>query len=46
MAAVKSKDTTPELVVRKLVHAMGFRFRLHDSALPGCPDLLFPGCEG
>ena len=42
MAAVKSKDTTPELAVRRLVHAMGFRYRLHVSSLPGCPDLVFP----
>src|SRR5260370_28556593 len=42
MAAVKSKDTTPELVVRRLVHRMGFRYRLHDSSLPGCPDLVLP----
>ncbi len=42
MAAVRSKDTTPELVVRRLVHAMGFRYRLHVESLPGCPDLVFP----
>lgn len=42
MAAVKSKDTTPELLVRRLVHAMGFRYRLHVASLPGSPDLVFP----
>jgi DNA mismatch endonuclease (patch repair protein) len=42
MASVKSKDTTPELIVRRLVHAMGFRFRLHVGSLPGNPDLVFP----
>ena len=42
MAAVKSKDTTPELAVRRLVHAMGFRYRLHDRDLPGTPDIVFP----
>lgn len=42
MAAVKSKDTTPELVVRKIVHALGYRFRLHADELPGSPDLVFP----
>src|SRR5689334_9466289 len=42
MAAVKSKDTTLELVVRRLVHALGFRYRLHVAALPGNPDLVFP----
>jgi DNA mismatch endonuclease (patch repair protein) len=42
MALVKSKDTTPELVVRRLVHALGYRYRLHVRALAGCPDLVFP----
>ncbi len=42
MAAVKSKNTTTELIVRRLVHAMGYRFRLHVSNLPGTPDLVFP----
>lgn len=43
MRAVKSVDTTPELVVRRLAHAMGYRFRLHRKDLPGKPDLVFPG---
>lgn len=43
MRAVRSKDTKPELTVRKLVHAMGYRFRLHRKDLPGSPDLVFPG---
>jgi DNA mismatch endonuclease (patch repair protein) len=42
MAAVRSKNTTPELLVRRLVHRMGLRFRLHSKALPGSPDLVFP----
>ena len=42
MAAVKSKDTTPELSVRRLVHSLGYRFRLHVRTLPGTPDLVFP----
>jgi DNA mismatch endonuclease (patch repair protein) len=42
LAAVKSHDTTPEMVVRRLVHAMGFRYRLHVRSLPGAPDLVFP----
>lgn len=42
MAAVKSKDTGPELLVRRLVHSMGYRYRLHDRSLPGTPDLVFP----
>jgi DNA mismatch endonuclease (patch repair protein) len=41
MAAVKSKDTTPELIVRRLVHSLGYRFRLHVRTLPGTPDLVF-----
>ena len=42
MASVKSKDTTPEMRVRRLVHAQGLRFRLHREDLPGKPDLTFP----
>ncbi len=42
MQAVKSKDTRPELLVRHLIHRMGFRFRLHSKILPGKPDLVFP----
>lgn len=43
MAAIRGKDTTPELVVRRLAHCMGYRFRLHRKDLPGKPDLVFPG---
>src|SRR5262249_9686530 len=42
MAAVQSKDTTPEMVVRRLVHGMRYRYRLHVASLPGNPDLMFP----
>lgn len=42
MARVKSKDTTPELKVRREAHRQGFRFRLHRRTLPGSPDLVFP----
>lgn len=42
MAAIRSKDTRPELVVRKLVHGMGYRYRLHVRSLPGTPDMVFP----
>lgn len=42
MQAVKSKDTRPELAVRRLAHGMGYRFRLHRKDLPGKPDLVFP----
>ena len=41
MRAVRGKDTTPELVVRRLVHSMGFRYALHSKNLPGKPDLVF-----
>ncbi len=42
MAAVKSENTTPELSVRRLVHFLGYRYRLHVRSLPGTPDLVFP----
>lgn len=42
MRAVKSRDTTPELIVRRLVHSLGGRYRLHDRSLPGCPDVVLP----
>jgi len=41
MRAIKSRDTGPEILVRKLVHRLGFRFRLHRKDLPGRPDLVF-----
>jgi DNA mismatch endonuclease (patch repair protein) len=41
MSRVRGKDTGPEMVVRKLVHGMGFRYRLHVRGLPGAPDLVF-----
>lgn len=42
MAAVPSKNTKPELAVRKIAHALGYRYRLHVASLPGKPDLVFP----
>jgi len=42
MAAVKGKNTTPEIRVRKMLHKMGFRFRLHRKYLPGKPDIVMP----
>jgi DNA mismatch endonuclease (patch repair protein) len=42
MAAVHSKNTKPELAVRKIVHSLGYRYRLHVQTLPGKPDLVFP----
>lgn len=43
MRAIRSKDTKPELAIRRLVHGMGYRYRLHRHDLPGRPDLVFPG---
>lgn len=42
MSRVRAKDTKPEMTVRRLVHGMGYRYRLHDRRLPGSPDLVFP----
>jgi len=42
MRAVKSTNTAPEMLVRRLAHRMGYRFRLHRKDLPGKPDLVFP----
>jgi DNA mismatch endonuclease (patch repair protein) len=42
MAAIKYKNTKPEMVVRRLLHSMGYRFRLHRSDLPGKPDIVLP----
>ncbi|MGD0802111.1 MAG: hypothetical protein ABR906_12410 [Terracidiphilus sp.] len=41
MARVRAKDTHPEMAVRKLIFASGYRYRLHERKLPGCPDLIF-----
>ena len=43
MQAVKSRDTKPEMVVRRCLHAMGYRYRLHRKDLPGRPDIVFAG---
>ena len=42
MASVKSKGTAPEMLVRRTLHKVGYRYRLHRSDLPGRPDLVFP----
>jgi len=42
MAAIRSRNTRPERLVRRLAHGLGFRFRLHRRDLPGSPDLVFP----
>lgn len=42
MAGIRGKDTKPELVLRRGLHALGFRYVLHNRKLPGSPDLVFP----
>lgn len=42
MSRVKNKNTTPEILIRSLLHRMGFRFRLHRKDLPGRPDIVLP----
>jgi DNA mismatch endonuclease, patch repair protein len=42
MSRVKGRDTKPEKLVRRLLHAMGYRFRLHRKDLPGKPDIVLP----
>lgn len=42
MRNIRSKHTSPEMIVRRLVHGMGYRYRLHVPTLPGKPDLVFP----
>ena len=42
MRRIKGKDTKPERTVRSMLHTHGFRFRLHRTDLPGCPDIVFP----
>jgi len=42
MAGIRGKNTKPELILRKGLHALGFRYRLHDRLLPGKPDIVLP----
>ena len=42
MSAIKSKNTKPEIKVRKVLHSLGYRFRLHRKDLPGSPDIVLP----
>jgi len=42
MSQIRSKNTKPEILVRKLLHANGFRFRIHEKKLPGKPDIVLP----
>ena len=43
MRRIRSANTNPELVLRRLIHQLGYRFRLHRKDLPGRPDIVFPG---
>ena len=43
MRAIRGQDTRPEIAVRRMLHALGYRYRLHWRDLPGRPDLAFPG---
>ena len=43
MARIRGKDTQPELLIRRILHALGYRFRLHRRDLPGTPDIVLPG---
>jgi DNA mismatch endonuclease (patch repair protein) len=45
MSRIRSKDTLPEMLVRKTLHRLGFRFRLHVRDLPGRPDIVLPKCQ-
>lgn len=45
MAGIRGKDTKPEIIIRRGLHALGFRYRLHERKLPGKPDLVFPARE-
>ena len=42
MSRIRGRDTKPELIVRRIAHGLGFRFRLHRKDLPGRPDIVFP----
>jgi DNA mismatch endonuclease (patch repair protein) len=42
MSQIKGKNTRPEMLVRKFLHASGFRYKLHDKSLPGKPDIVLP----
>lgn len=42
MRRIRSKDTKPEMLIRRALHRLGFRYRLHDTRLPGRPDIVLP----
>jgi DNA mismatch endonuclease (patch repair protein) len=43
MKSVRSRDTKPEMAIRRLIYSLGYRYRLHRNDLPGNPDIVFPG---
>jgi DNA mismatch endonuclease (patch repair protein) len=45
MARIRGRDTRPELIVRRLLSGLGFRYRLHEKKLPGTPDIVFPSLK-
>ena len=45
MSGIQGRDTKPEIMIRRALHALGFRYRLHDARLPGKPDLSFAGLK-
>lgn len=42
MSRIRSRDTSPEMIVRRMIHGMGYRYRLHVASLPGKPDIVLP----
>jgi DNA mismatch endonuclease (patch repair protein) len=45
MSSIRSRDTKPELAVRRIVHSLGYRYRLHKRSLPGSPDIVLTSCH-
>lgn len=45
MSRIRSRDTAPEMIVRRLVYGLGYRYRLHVASLPGKPDIVLPGIK-
>lgn len=43
MSQIRSKDTGPEMIVRRMIYSLGYRYRLHSKKLPGRPDMVFAG---
>jgi DNA mismatch endonuclease, patch repair protein len=45
MSGIRGKDTKPEIAIRKAIHRLGLRYRIHSSKVPGKPDMVFPGAR-